>query len=241
MDKILVIDDEKATLTMFRLLLGAYGYAVLTAENGSEGLEIFQKEKPSIVFTDIKMPGMDGFQVLQHVKEIDSMAEVIVITGHGDMDLAVKALNLSATDFLNKPIQRQDLDTALKRAHERLGQIKGKEGEISLRSIDDVIIIDIQGNVTSASETFLMRAYENASAQGVTKIVMHFNESSTINGAGIAILIQLLSESKKRDQVVAITGLSENFKKIFDIVGITRLAKIFEQEEQAIKSLSQGV
>ena len=58
-------------------------------------------------------------------------------------------------------------------------------------------------------------------------------------GAGIAVLIQLLSESKKRNQVVAITGLSENFKKIFEMVGITRFAKIFDHEEDAINSLSQ--
>jgi anti-anti-sigma factor len=234
--KVLVIDDEKATLAMFRLLLSAYGYTVFTAENGPDGLEAFKKEKPPIVLTDIKMPGMDGFQVLQHIKEIDPMAEVIVITGHGDMDLAVKALNLNATDFIDKPIQRRALDAALKRAHERLNQTKNKESAISLRAVNDVIIMDIEGNVTSASEPFLSKAYERASAQGATKIIMRFDESSSVNGAGMAILIQLLSESKKKDQVVAITGLSENFRKIFDIVGITKLAKIFEQEEDALKS-----
>ena len=71
MTKILVIDDEKPTLTMFRLFLGAYGYEVLIAENGAEGLEIFKKERPSIVLTDIKMPGIDGLLVLQQIKQID--------------------------------------------------------------------------------------------------------------------------------------------------------------------------
>jgi len=83
MDKILVIDDEKATLAMFRLFLEAYGYVVLTAENGTQGLEIFSKEKPDLVITDIKMPGIDGLTVLQRIKDIDPKAGVIVITGHG--------------------------------------------------------------------------------------------------------------------------------------------------------------
>lgn len=90
MRKILVIDDEKPTLSMFRLFLGAYGYTVLTAENGKEGLELFMKEKPPIVLTDIKMPGMDGFEVLKRIKAADATVEVIMITGHGDMDLAIK-------------------------------------------------------------------------------------------------------------------------------------------------------
>ncbi len=239
MHKILVIDDEKPTLGMFRLFFGAYGYTVLTAEDGVEGLEVFEKEKPPIVFTDIKMPGMDGIEVLRRIKEMDTMTEVIMITGHGDMDLAVKALDLHATDFINKPIQRQALDSALRRAEERLKLTGTKEkNEIPLRTEHDVTIMDIQGNVTSLSEPYLSEAYEKASAKGTAKIVMSFNENSSINGAGIAILIQLLSESKKRNQTVVITGLSENFTKVFDMVGITKFAKIFDTEEDAIKSLA---
>jgi YesN/AraC family two-component response regulator len=120
MEKILVIDDEKATLFMFRLFLDAYGYAVLTAENGEQGLEIFKKERPAIVITDIKMPGIDGLTVLQKIKEIDPKAEVIVITGHGDTDLTTQALNINAVDFINKPIKKEALDEALKKAEERL-------------------------------------------------------------------------------------------------------------------------
>ncbi len=121
MVKILVIDDEKATLSMFRLFLEAYGYLVLTAENGMEGLEIFRREKPAIVITDIKMPGIDGLAVLQRIKDIDPKAGVIVITGHGDADLAQRALASNAVDFIPKPIEKEALDAALKKAKERLG------------------------------------------------------------------------------------------------------------------------
>ncbi|MFH1951837.1 MAG: response regulator [Pseudomonadota bacterium] len=235
MDKILIIDDEKPTLAMFRLFLGAYGYEVFTAENGGEGLEVFERERPPIVVTDIKMPGMDGFEVLRRIKEIEPSTEVIIITGHGDMDLAVKALDFNATDFINKPIQRSSLDAALKRAKERLKlTIRRAENAISLRNADDIVIIDIKGDMTSHSEDALFDVYKKASAEGTAKILMHFDEHASINGAGIAILIQLLSESRKKNQVVAISGLSENFKKMFHMVGITKFATIYDREEEAI-------
>jgi YesN/AraC family two-component response regulator len=120
MSKILVIDDESATLSMFRLLLGAYGYTVLTAENGAAGLDVFRRERPPIVLTDIRMPEMDGIQVLKKIKEEDQDAEVIMITGHGDMDLAIQSLKSDATDFITKPINKDALEVALRRANEKI-------------------------------------------------------------------------------------------------------------------------
>jgi YesN/AraC family two-component response regulator len=119
-EKILVIDDEKPTLSMFRLFLDAYGYSVYTAENGTEGLEIFRKEKPAIVLTDIKMPGIDGLAVLQQIKEVAPQTAVIVITGHGDTALAEQAVALDAVDFISKPIKKEALDAALEKARKKL-------------------------------------------------------------------------------------------------------------------------
>ncbi len=120
MKKILVIDDERPTLNMFRLFLRAYGYDVLTAENGDSGMELFRREKPDMVFSDIKMPGLDGLAVLKQIKATAPDTPVIVITGHGDTDLAQQAMALKATAFLHKPIQRLDLEKALKKAEEAL-------------------------------------------------------------------------------------------------------------------------
>jgi len=120
MDKILVIDDEKATLAMLGLLLQAYGYTVLTAEDAAAGLEAFKKEKPSIVLTDIKMPGMDGIQLLRKIKEVNQDAEVIMITGHGDIELAIQSMKFDATDFITKPINSDVLEIALKRVNEKI-------------------------------------------------------------------------------------------------------------------------
>ncbi|MGO8943913.1 MAG: sigma-54-dependent transcriptional regulator [Syntrophobacteraceae bacterium] len=118
--KLLVIDDEPSTLKMLRRLLGVYGYSVLTAGSGEEGLEVFRNERPPLVITDIRMPGMDGIEVLSHLKEISPEVEMIVITGHGDMELAVRSLRNSASDFINKPIRREALEIALQRAEEKI-------------------------------------------------------------------------------------------------------------------------
>jgi DNA-binding NtrC family response regulator len=126
-DKILVIDDEQSTLNMLRLLLSAYGYTVLAANNGKTGLEIFRQEAPHIVPTDIRMPGLDGIEVLKQLKTMDTKVEVIVITGHGDMKIAMQALQHEASDFINKPIQKQALDMALRRAQEKSGLKKQRD------------------------------------------------------------------------------------------------------------------
>ncbi len=235
MSKILVIDDEKPTLSMFKLFLGAYGFEVLTAESGEEGLEVFTAENPPIVLTDIKMPGMDGLQVLKRIKELNPLAEVIVITGHGDMDIAIRALNLNATDFINKPIQKADLDAALRRAKERLQLIQDKEEEVHVRQDGGVTFIEAKGNITARSEPFLLAAFEKVGESG--KVVMRFEDNSSINGAGIAVLIQLLSDAERKGAAVALAGLSDNFRKVFDMVGITRFAAIHETEEQAVSAL----
>ena len=86
--KILVIDDEKPTLSMFKLFLTAYGYEVITAENGEQGLALFKEILPEIVFTDIRMPGIDGLEVLRQIRKISQTSQVIIITGHGDMEKA---------------------------------------------------------------------------------------------------------------------------------------------------------
>lgn len=234
MEKILVIDDEKPTLTMFRFTLNAYGYSVLTAENGSEGLEVFQRERPFLVLTDVKMPGMDGIEVLRRIKQIDPDAEVIVITGHGDMDLAIKALNLDATDFLNKPIQRQALEKAIKRARERIELSKNEERRISVREVDSSAVVHIQGNVTAQLEKALRDVCERLFSSGTKRLVMHFDPNASINGAGISVLTQIIMDGQKKGCLISIAGLSENFRRVIRIVGISNLVQIFDSVEAAL-------
>ncbi|MBU0732635.1 MAG: hybrid sensor histidine kinase/response regulator [Proteobacteria bacterium] len=118
--KILLIDDEEGIRKVLGISLADSGYQVLTSESGEEALKLFRKMQPPIVLTDIKMPGMDGIQVLQKIKEESPDTEVIMITGHGDMELAIQSLKLGATDFITKPISDDALEIALKRANEKI-------------------------------------------------------------------------------------------------------------------------
>ena len=127
MSKLLIIDDEEGIRKVLSVSLASDGYDVSVAAGGEEGIEIFKKESPSIILTDIKMPGMDGVEALKQIKKLNPDAEVIMITGHGDMDSAIEALKLDASDFLNKPIKDEALSVALKRAEERITMKKKLE------------------------------------------------------------------------------------------------------------------
>ena len=119
-NRILVVDDEADLRDILSIYLEELGYVVETAPDGQTGLERFRDSRPPIVMTDIKMPGMDGIDLLQRIKDEAQDTEVIMITGHGDLDLAIQSLKLEATDFITKPINDDVLDIALKRAHERI-------------------------------------------------------------------------------------------------------------------------
>ncbi|WP_051327377.1 response regulator [Desulfatibacillum aliphaticivorans] len=116
MKTILVIDDEKPTLTMFRLLLKAMDYEVLLAESGEEGIALFEQNKPDVVITVIKMPGMDGFEVIKTIREMDAGVPFIIITGHGDVSQTEEAALSDTVGFINKPLQREALEEALEKA-----------------------------------------------------------------------------------------------------------------------------
>ena len=117
---ILLVDDEEGIRKVLSIALCDMGYHVLTAQNGVEALRIFKDERPPIVLTDIKMPEMDGIELLRRLKQVSADTEVIMITGHGDMDLAVKSVKYEATDFVTKPINDEILEIALNRAQERI-------------------------------------------------------------------------------------------------------------------------
>ncbi len=117
---ILLVDDEEGIRKVLGILLADMGYQVHTAGTGAEALRVFKKLRPPIVLTDIKMPEMDGIELLRNLKQISPETEVIMITGHGDMDLAIKSVKYEATDFVTKPINDEILEIALQRAQERI-------------------------------------------------------------------------------------------------------------------------
>ncbi len=90
--KVLFIDDEEGIRKVISITLEDAGYEVLTAADGTSGVELCQEKSPHVVITDIRMPGMDGIEVLKKIKERDPDKEVIVVTAFGEMELTVSAL-----------------------------------------------------------------------------------------------------------------------------------------------------
>jgi signal transduction histidine kinase len=117
---ILLVDDEAGIRNVLGISLADLGYTVHTAEDAAAGLKIIDARRPAITLTDIKMPGMDGIELLKIIKNRYPETEVIMLTGHGDMDLAVESLKHQATDFITKPISDDALTIALQRAGERI-------------------------------------------------------------------------------------------------------------------------
>ncbi len=162
---ILLVDDETDLREVLDISLSDAGYEVLTAENGVQALNILKKNDIPVVITDIKMPGIDGIELLRKIKNINPETEVIMLTGHGDLDLAIKSLKHEATDFITKPINNGALEMALMRAFEKISmRQKLKEYERNRAMYDlfineliqeDVMIIGSDYRILDINETLL--------------------------------------------------------------------------------------
>jgi anti-anti-sigma factor len=109
--------------------------------------------------------------------------------------------------------------------------------QINIISQGTITVLEIKGDITAFSETSLGDAYRKASEQGAEKILLRIEKEAYINSGGIAVLIQILAQTRRNNQSVAIAGISEHFKKIFKMVGITRFAEIYDSVEAACQAL----
>src|SRR4026207_768391 len=107
--RVLAIDDEPAMTEWLKILLEHAGYEVRTALIGTRGEELFRMWKPDAVVTDMMLPDVDGIELVRKFKQIDEEAEVIVITGQGNIPRSVEAVKAGAFDFLEKPIDAERL------------------------------------------------------------------------------------------------------------------------------------
>ena len=118
--KVLLIEDDDTSREQLTKAIRKEGYEVLAAKNGGAGLELFRKELPEIVITDLKMAGVDGLEVMHTVRRLSTDVQVIVITAYGETDTAISALREGALDYLKKPLDLDLLTTALGRAREKI-------------------------------------------------------------------------------------------------------------------------
>jgi len=124
MKKIIIIDDERSIRRALGEILQFEGYDVLEAEDGKTGVELVKNNHTDLVFCDIKMPGMDGMEVLDELHQLNPEIPVVMISGHGTIDTAVEAIKKGAFDFIEKPLDLNRILVTIKNANERVSLLE---------------------------------------------------------------------------------------------------------------------
>ena len=116
MESILIVDDEKNYLVVLKELLSEENYEVITAENALQALEIFKESDLDLVLTDMRMPKIDGIELLENIRSINSEIPVIIMTAYATVEKAVKAMKKGAFDYVTKPFQNEELKITVRKA-----------------------------------------------------------------------------------------------------------------------------
>ncbi len=133
--RILVIDDEAAIRDSMKMILEYEGYEFLGAPGGQEGIALVEREAPDLVFLDVKMPGMDGLEVLGRIRQTSETTPVVIISGHGTVSTAVEATKLGAFDFIEKPLATERVLVTIRNA---LDQSRLRDENRTLRRAQDI-------------------------------------------------------------------------------------------------------
>lgn len=137
-NSVLIIDDEPGILTTVANVLTDEGFTTLQAANGDKGLALFKEEQPDVVFLDIWLPDRDGLELLQELRDIDSRAPVIMISGHGTVSTAVKAIRMGAFDYLEKPLSYEQVLVATQEALRHRAKRRKKAPTAEVRDRSDI-------------------------------------------------------------------------------------------------------
>ena len=152
-NRILIVDDEEVICKILAIGLSGEGYSCVTAHNGEEALHHFYNDSFSLILSDIKMPKMDGLELLKNVKAVNPKTMVIIMTGFPENDMAVEAIHLGAHDFLVKPIDLDLLLLSVKNALEK----KRLEGEVESYHIlkkDHLDLVKILAKAIDAKDPY---------------------------------------------------------------------------------------
>jgi two-component system response regulator AtoC len=183
--KILVIDDDRSICETLELYLTEEGYEVVTAATGTEGLNKFVEISPDVVILDIRLPDVDGFTVLEDLREDDENVKVIMITAHHDMDSTINAMKNGAFDYIHKPVNVDELDMAIRKAVKSLEMEKKIDGLLMEPSrhfkVGDIIgggkemreIFKMIGTVSQSRTTVLIQGESGTGKELIAKVIHH--------------------------------------------------------------------
>jgi len=189
-DKVLIVDDEPKICSILSALLTKSGYGVKVANSGEAGLNIYEKFQPAVVLLDLKMPGIDGMQVMDILnKRFNADSKVIIMTAHGEVRSAVEAMKKGAFDYLQKPFDNDELLAIISRAVEVVKlkhRVKQLEDQLE-EAYGFENIVGVSGKMTS---TFaLMRKF--AATDGMVLV-------SGESGTGKELIIRAIHQASKR-------------------------------------------
>ncbi len=225
--KILIIDDEKDIGWLFSKILTEEGYQALTALNGQTGISIIKKEKPDLVILDLKLPGMDGIEILREIRRFDKDLCVIILTGYKAVKSAVEAMKLGAYDYLAKPVDIEKLKTHIKNAlktqrltHKAASLSKEINGKASLgrivgKSPQMHKVLDLVKTVAKHDVTVYLRGESGTGKELIARAI--HNESNRVKRSFIPIDCAILPDTLVESEIFghekgAFTGAHE--KKI---------------------------
>lgn len=178
---ILVVDDEPSIVQSLSGLLGDEGFEVLTATNGYEALKVIEKESPDLVLLDIWMPGIDGIETLKQIKKESPRLQVIIITGHGTIETAVRATKLGAFDFIEKPLSIDKIIVAInnalnfRRLEEENRYLRKKTLEKSSIEGNSPAILDLKKQIaiTAPTDAWVLITGENGVGKELVARTLH--------------------------------------------------------------------
>lgn len=125
--KILIVDDEEMMRNLLTKILKRENYQILTAGDGQEAVELLEKEAVDLIISDMKMPRMNGFELLKHVKENYPQIGIIIMTAYGDTYTVKDALILGADEYITKPFKSYEISLVVERAYWRILSSKNKD------------------------------------------------------------------------------------------------------------------
>lgn len=124
MANILIVDDERDITEQLSTIIGRWGHQTFVGENGFSALKVFERNQIDLIISDIRMPEMDGIQLLQKVQDIDKQCPVIFLTGYPSDESAIEAMHSGAEDYLVKPVNFDELKLRIEKCLERKERMK---------------------------------------------------------------------------------------------------------------------
>lgn len=254
-ETVLVVDDEESIRDIVKYHLENQGYNVITSENGEEAINVLKEYKISLAITDLKMPKVDGYAVLDYIRKHCSFVPVIVLTGYIDVETAVTSMKKGAVDYISKPIKRDEFVDVVKNALRKKGSIQDlKPFEISgVYLLDDggVVIFhkdvalhpkidsDMFGSMFTAIKTFIRDSLHSEEElrfieHGSLKILVEEGKEFFLVVVGKGNVVEPIKENMKK----IVGSINERYGEIISNWGGN--AKVFEGIEREFDELIGG-